>query len=113
MDNNSSVYLCGSFRHLDMMTSLFEKLQSQGITCTMPVPDSPKGISGCLEQIKNANITYVINPDGYIGKSVSVDIGYALALGKKVYSLAPIEDPPVGHLISGVASMEEIAVLSS
>ena len=79
----------------------------------MPEPESSKGIQGCLEQIKNADITYVINPDGYVGKSVSVDIGYAMALGREIYSLAPITDPPLGHLISGVASVEEIAALSS
>lgn len=103
-----TVYLCGSFKYLDKMNSIQETIKSHEIPCSMPELDSSKGIQGCLEQISNADITFVINPDGYIGKSVSIDIGYALALNKQVYSLAPIEDPPIAGLISGVATVEEV-----
>lgn len=108
-----TVYLCGSFKYIDKMKSIQETFISYEIHCTKPELDSPKGIQGCLEQISKADITFVVNPDGYIGKSVSVDIGYALALNKKVYSLVPIDDPPVGGLISGVATIEDVIKIST
>ena len=43
------------------------------------------GIDGCLQRIREADITYILNFDGYVGKSVAMDIGYALGLGKSVY----------------------------
>jgi hypothetical protein len=39
---------------------------------------------------------------GYIGRSVSVDMGYAHAKNKRIYAMCPIDDPPVEHLISGI-----------
>jgi nucleoside 2-deoxyribosyltransferase len=66
------------------------------------------GILGCLRKIDVADAVYVVDPDGYVGKSVSVDIGYAYARNKPIYALHTIEDPPVMNMISGVLSFEEL-----
>jgi len=66
------------------------------------------GILGCLEKIDQANVVYVVNPDGYIGKSVSIDIGYAYAKNKPIYVLHPIGDLPVMSLVKGVLSFKEL-----
>ena len=108
-----TVYLCGSFRYMDQMVDIQTKLKTAKIVCSIPEIGGPKGIGGCLEQIRITDITFVINPDGYVGKSVSMDIGYALALNKEIYSLAPIEDPPIADLIGGAKSVDEIVQLAS
>jgi nucleoside 2-deoxyribosyltransferase len=63
---------------------------------------------GCLEKINQADVVYVVNPGGYVGKSVSLDIGYAYAKNKPIYVLHPIGDPPVMSLVKGVLSFKEL-----
>jgi len=70
-----------------------------------------RGIVGCLEKIDKADIVYIVNPDGYIGRSVSVDIGYAFAKGKDIYAMYRIDDPPVMNLVKGVLSIQELVNL--
>lgn len=67
-----------------------------------------RGILGCLEKINNADVVYVVNPDGYVGKSVSVYIGYAYARNKPIYVMQPVDDPPVMSLVNGVLSFKEL-----
>jgi len=70
-----------------------------------------RGIVGCLEKIDKADIVYVINPNGYIGRSVSVDIGYAFAKGKEIYTMHQIDDPPVMNLVKDILSFQDLVNL--
>ncbi|MDR0397781.1 MAG: nucleoside 2-deoxyribosyltransferase domain-containing protein [Candidatus Nomurabacteria bacterium] len=36
-----------------------------------------------------ADVVFVFDKDGYVGNSVTLEIGYAAALGKPIYSLGP------------------------
>ena len=63
-----------------------------------------RGILGCLKKIDDADVVYVVDPKGYVGKSVSVDIGYAYAKNKSIYVMHRVDDPPVTDLISDVLS---------
>jgi len=67
-----------------------------------------RGILGCLEKIDRADVVYVVNPDGYVGKSVSLDLGYAYARSKPIYVMHPIDDPPIMNLMNGVLSFDEL-----
>ena len=78
----------------------------------MSEPDNTDGIVGCLNKIKQTEILYVINPDGYVGKSVALDIGYALGLNRKIYAINKISDPPISNLIDGVISPRELIDLA-
>jgi len=60
-----------------------------------------------LEKIDQADVVYIVNPDGYVGKSVSVNIGYAYARNKPIYAMHPINDPPVMSLVNGILSFKE------
>ena len=40
-----------------------------------------------LLNISNSDFLFVVNPNGYIGTSTLIEIGYALALNKKIFSL--------------------------
>ena len=63
-----------------------------------------RGILGCLKRIDDADVVYIVNPGGYVGKSVCVDIGYAHAKNKLIYVMHAVDDPPLMGLIGDVLS---------
>jgi len=38
-----------------------------------------------LSKVRKSDLLYVVNPEGYIGNSVSMEIGFAIALGVPVF----------------------------
>lgn len=54
------------------------------------------------------DVVYVVDPDGYVGKSVSVDVGYAYAKNKPIYVLSQVSDPPIMNMINGILSFKEL-----
>lgn len=70
-----------------------------------------RGILGCLEKVADADVVYVVNPRGYVGKSVSVDLGYAYAKNKSIYVMNRVDDPPIMNLINGVLSPKALMEL--
>ena len=81
----NTLYVCGSFRFLEEMNALEKRLKEEGIECMMSMSPDPQGIQGCLRKIDGADVVYVVNPGGYVGKSVCVDIGYAYAKNRPIY----------------------------
>jgi nucleoside 2-deoxyribosyltransferase len=102
------LYVCGSFRFTDEMNELEAKLRKANIEYQISKKIDRRGIIGCLDKIDDADVVYVVNPGGYVGRSVCVDIGYAYARNKPIYAMHLIEDPPVPNLIHGVLSFEEL-----
>lgn len=102
------LYVCGSFRFLREMERLERRLKKEGIDYQMSKKMDGRGIQGCLKNIDDADVVYVVNPEGYVGKSVCVDIGYARAKNKPTYVLYPVDDPPMMDMISGVLSPEAL-----
>jgi len=103
-----TAYVVGSFRDLDTSREVARSLAELGFTVLISEPGDPKGIDGCLERIDRADRVYVSNPRGEIGKSVSLDLGYAFARGKPVFSARRIEDPPLAHRVDVVAQVGEL-----
>lgn len=83
---------------------LEHQLKKNGIIYETSKKMNSRGILGCLEKIDNADIVYVVNPGGYVGKSVSVDLGYAYAKHKTIVVMNPVDDPPIMNLTNGVLS---------
>ncbi len=102
------LYVCGSFRFMHEMEELERLLEEAKIEYLMSKSLNDRGIIGCLEKIDLSDVVYVVNPEGYVGRSVCVDIGYALARKKPIYSMRPIEDPPVTKLMKSILSFEEL-----
>lgn len=102
------LYVCGSYKFIDKMNELEEKLREENIHFRMSKKKDSRGISSCLENIDKADAVYVVNPGGYVGKSLCVDIGYAHAKSKPIYVMQPIDDPPVMNMVSGVLSFQEL-----
>ncbi len=40
-----------------------------------------------LKAIENSDFLFVVDPEGYVGNSAVMEVGYAKALGKPIYSL--------------------------
>jgi hypothetical protein len=98
------VVLSGSFRkHLDYILDVKEKLQQKGTTVLSPrfeKPENPgeefvtfdgeEGKSPLeleryhLKMINEADALVVCSPNGYVGASALIEIGYAQALGKRI-----------------------------
>ena len=102
------LYVCGSFKFIREINELEGKLEEENIEFRMSKKMSRRGILGCLEKIDEADVVYVVNQDRYVGRSVCVDIGYAYAKGKPIYSMYPIDDPPIMSMVKGVLSFEEL-----
>lgn len=105
----SQVYLCGSFKYVETVEEVERVLDGAGVSYLSSKTPDPRGIVSCLEKIDAAQAVYVVNPDGYIGKSVSVDFGFAYARAKPIYSMRPIEDPPLADLTAAVLTPAELA----
>lgn len=102
------IYVCGSFRFVDKIKELETRLKKENIECTVSKSMEARGILVCLEKIDDADVIYIVNPEGYVGRSVCVDIGYAYAKNKPVYAMHTVDDPPVMKLMKGVLSPEEL-----
>ena len=105
------VYVCGSFRFVDKIEELEKRLKKEDIACVVSKSMDARGIVGCLEKIDNADVVYVVNPEGYVGRSVCLDIGYAYAKSKPIFVMHSVDDPPLMQLIHGTLSFEGIVNL--
>jgi hypothetical protein len=99
-----SLYVCGSFKFKREMEELERKLKQENIQFQMSKKIESRGILGCLKKIDGADIVYVVDPQGYVGKSVSVDVGYAYAKNKSIYVMHLVDDPPIMELVTGLLS---------
>lgn len=128
------VCLCGSFKFFDQILKLEKFFVDRGVTCYRPNPfkyrdeSHPSSFIGLwhslpyLEKLKeskqaelahfrkidNADVIYIVNPSGYIGNSVTLEIGYAYAKEKTIYSLEPVKDFTVMSIIRQAISPEEL-----
>jgi len=105
------VYVCGSFKFMRRIQDLEARLREEGIEFSASDRLDARGIGGCLEKIDEADIVYVVNPNGYIGKSVSIDIGYTCGRDKPLYLMCATSDPPIMDFVEGVLSFEELISL--
>jgi hypothetical protein len=91
------VCIVGSVKFRSKFSEINSKLKKIGIVSTMPPMNIPKEketpalvrelVYDTFKKIDKSEILYVVNPGGYVGNSVKVEIGYAKGLGKKVLFL--------------------------
>ena len=128
------VCLCGSFRFFDQIVEVERFLTKRGVVWYAPRPfqfrdqqhpsyfgnewdslsyseklnESKQAERAYLEKVDSTDVVYVINPSGYVGKSVIFELGYACAKGKIIYTLEPIEDFAVMSLVRQTISPEDL-----
>lgn len=61
-----------------------------------------------LQAIGKSDFLYIVNPGGYIGESVALEIGYALSKGVPVYALTTPREDVFSSFISSGHSLAEI-----
>lgn len=107
--------ISGSFRkHLREIVMLKHMLEEYGVTILSPVGnfatnpseefiyldsdpiEHPEVLqSSVFAKIRRSTFLVVANIDGYMGKATILEIGYAIALGIRVYCVAPVKDPNI------------------
>jgi nucleoside 2-deoxyribosyltransferase len=96
------LYVCGSFKFLREIEELECMLKEKNIKYETSKKVNSRGILGCLKKVDDADIVYVVNPQGYVGKSICFDLGYAYAKKKSIFVMNPVDDPPIMNLTNGV-----------
>jgi nucleoside 2-deoxyribosyltransferase len=55
-----------------------------------------------LKRIDNCDVVYIVSCGGYIGKTVAMEIGYAIAKKKKIMAMEKITEAGLNHFIATV-----------
>ncbi len=101
-----TLVICGSLRFAKEMKSIADSLCSLGVTVHCPtdyrdniawkqvdaegVRILAKGLTyEHFQRIRTADAVLIVNPDGYIGTSTTLEMGYAVALAKPMFSWEP------------------------
>jgi len=122
------VLICSKYKHHDKWPGIKEILEKGGHQCTTPMDIDIKlfGKSGLeLDQkqylvavryyydlLKEADVLYVLNFDGMVGKSMMQEIGYASALKKDIYSLEETtNEPSLKLFVKAILSPVEVTAL--
>ena len=117
-----SVYtvISGSFRkHLQQISFLKKALEHLGIAVLSPAkcgavnpdeefilldsdPITDPGIlqSSVFAKMRRSAFLVLANFDGYIGKAAALEIGFAIAIGLKIYALEEVSDPNLAPFCS-------------
>lgn len=113
-----SATVSGSFnKHLDRIRKRILEFQQEGIEVLSPELsssvsceddfvrlDTDRGTPGEIESkhlgaITRSDFLYVVNPEGYIGKSVALEIGFALSRNIPVYAMEKPKDNIFSFLV--------------
>lgn len=87
-------------RHAHLPTSLKEgKFDKKTLTKW-----EGEGAFGHLANIRKSDAVYIFNKGSYLGPAVTVEIGFALALGKPIFAKAKVADITVTNFIKAVVS---------
>ena len=116
-----SVVVCGSKRYKKEIAAFCKELTKLGVLCFEPSIQQPisedafissdyvtskifKGLTlEHFDWVRKAEVCYVFNKDDYCGVSVSMEMGYAVALGKPIFAYsAQTGDPCRDALIDKV-----------
>jgi hypothetical protein len=104
--------ICSSSKFYETALTLAKEMTRAGITVYTPRFDFNEEVVKVtkddkitltrefLSKIDCSDAIYVIDQDGYTGRSVCIEIGYASALGKTVL----VSEPPAEHAVQALAA---------
>ena len=118
---------CGSFKFYQEMEKAAGILRKAGFEVIVPQPShirhghkpeelkakydqktltrwEGEGAFSHLANIRKSDVVYIFNKASYLGPAVTVEIGYALALAKPIFSKAKVADITVTNFIKSVVS---------
>ncbi|HEY4512539.1 MAG TPA: nucleoside 2-deoxyribosyltransferase [Candidatus Paceibacterota bacterium] len=111
-----TVVICGSRRFKPEMREFAKRLKKLGVVVYEPYlhsgqdewvklsDDYKKFVALGLThdhfyKIQMADVVFVFNKDGYAGNSTTLEIGYAVALGKPIYALSGDSEELCRHVL--------------
>ena len=114
------ITISSSLRFKDLIKETIRNCREAGINAQFPNIDHPvPGTKLTLEQmrtiekdhfdaIRASSALYVINPQGYIGRLVTVEIGFALGLGLPVYFSEPADSIDLDALVTAIIPLDRV-----
>ena len=105
-----TVVLCGSTRFKPQIRKFAEELKELGVVVFEPhlhKSDEKEWASlsadyqnfialgltyDHFQKIRTADVVFIVNKDGYMGNSCTLELGFAIALAKPIYALEPDAD---------------------
>jgi hypothetical protein len=97
------------------------KLNELGVTHYLPVMDFSKELETSemtsklvyehFDKIDKSDAVLIVNPTGYFGNSVKIEIGYAKGVGKKIFFLEKTNEPELDCLADDFISAEQLHIL--
>ena len=103
MEKAKVITMCGSLKFEDEIRKQTERLELEG-NCVLSIiyPGNPNFDKDSYtpeqlfdklhkQKIDMSDAIFVVNVNGYVGSSTKSEIAYAIAQGKEVLSLEPIE----------------------
>ena len=129
-----TICFCGSFKFYKDMEKAAKQLRKAGFTVIVPQPShirhghkpeelknkydkeilikwEGEGAFSHLANIRKSDAVYIFNQGFYLGPAVTVEIGFALALGKPIFAKARIEDITVTNFIKAVVPPNKLPKL--
>ena len=126
--SKKSVVICASKRFRTEVAAFCDELERMGVAVFRPNISEPvfedeqhvsphitrmlfKGLTlEHFEMIRKADVCFLYNPDGYAGISVTLELGFATALGKPLYALSaktgdPCRDSIIDRVLADAASL--------
>ena len=132
MDNHLRVTVSGSFhRHLAAITRAVETFND--LSCRVLSPEDPRVVDNFgeflfvvsdhfrtirsvqnrhLAAVQASDFLWLVDPDGYVGQSASMELGFAVAMGVPIMTAVPPSDLTLRQYVITVASEAE-AVLEA
>lgn len=113
--------ICSSSKFYETAQILAKEVEGAGVTAYTPrfdfneetvdvtQDDKMRLTHEFLRKISRSDAIYVIDADGYTGRSVCIEIGYASALGKTVLLSEPPAENAVRALASDIIPAPELA----
>lgn len=121
------VTVSGSFhRHMDAITRAVHELSAQGVRVLSPADPRVVAAQGeflfvasdrvrsvrlvqdrHLESVRSADFLWLVCPDGYVGQSASMEIGFAAGAGVPIFSDRQPQDLTLREYVSVVPTLED------
>ncbi len=120
---------CGSGRNKEFIHSVCKKLEEKGHIVLIPPLHNIgqyaddmnlegetllwKGATFAhLNRIKTANVCVIVNPEGYLGVGSTLELGYAVAMGKLIISLQHDNELARESLFDLVLECEDVEMIA-
>lgn len=123
------ITVCGSGKNKELIHSVCKKLEEKGyIVLTPPLHNIEKYANDMdsegklllwkgatfahLNRINTADVCIMINPRGYLGVGSTLELGYAVSLGKLIISLQHDDEPARESLFDIVLECEDVELIA-